>query len=72
MERTPGTTLAEKPGISRAKLAMPVRPTGPLVTNAMRCKILNDISRKHFRYSLFVQGKIAIEPQLYFLGLVGL
>ena len=38
----------------------------------MQCKILNAISRKHFRYSLFVKRIIAIEAQLYFLGLVGL
>ena len=30
-ESTPGTTLAKKPGISRVKLAMRVRPIGPLV-----------------------------------------
>ena len=29
----------------------------------MRCKILNAISRKHFHYSLFVKGIIAIEAQ---------
>ena len=43
-----------------------------LITNAMWCKILNAISRKHFLYSLFLKGIVAIEPQLYFLGLVGL
>ena len=32
MKSTPGTTLAEKPSMSRVKLAMRVRPTGPLVT----------------------------------------
>ena len=31
MKSTPGTTLAKKPGMSRVKLAMRLRPTGPLV-----------------------------------------
>ena len=31
----------------------------------MLCKILNVISRKHFRYSLFVKRIIAIEAQLF-------
>ena len=34
--------------------------------------ILIAISEKHLHYSLFVKGIIAIEAQLYFLGLVGL
>ena len=40
----------------------------------MRCsvEIFNNISEKHFRYSRFVKRIIAIEAQLYFLGLVGL
>ena len=38
----------------------------------MRCKILNAISRKHLRCSLFVKRIIVIKAQLYFLGLVGL
>ena len=31
MKSTPGATLAKKHGMSRVKLAMRVRPTGPLV-----------------------------------------
>ena len=31
MKSTPSTTLVKKPGMSRVKLAMRVRPTGPLV-----------------------------------------
>ena len=34
--------------------------------------ILIAISEKHLLYSLFVKRIIAIEAQLYFLGLVGL
>ena len=43
-----------------------------LITNAGLCGYFNAISEKHLRYSLFVKGIIAIEAQLYFLGLVGL
>ena len=38
----------------------------------MGSKILNAILRKHFHYSLFVKRIIAVEAQLYFLGLAGL
>ena len=31
MKGTPGTALAQKPGMNRVKLAVRVRPTGPLV-----------------------------------------
>ena len=43
-----------------------------LITNAGPCGYFNAISEKHLRYSLFVERIIAIEAQLYFLGLVGL
>ena len=43
-----------------------------LITNAGPCGYFNAISEKHLRYSLFVKRIIAIEAQLYFLGLVGL
>ena len=33
-EKHPGTTLAKKAGMSRVKLAMRVRPTGPLVAES--------------------------------------
>ena len=35
MKSTPGTTLAEKPSMSRVKLALRVRPTGPLVLTVL-------------------------------------
>ena len=38
----------------------------------MQAVCLNAILKKHFRYSQFVKSLIAIEVQLYFLGLVGL
>ena len=41
-----------------------------LITNAGPCRYFNAISKKHLRYSLFVKRIIAIEAQLYFLGLV--
>ena len=34
--------------------------------------ILTAVSKKHLHYSLFVKRIVAIEAQLYFLGLVGL
>ena len=37
-----------------------------------RADILVAISEKHFHYSLFVKRIIAIEAQLYFLGLIRL
>ena len=40
-----------------------------LITNAGPCGYFNAISEKHLRYSLFVKRIIAIEAQLYFLGL---
>ena len=42
-----------------------------LITDAVQCGIFNAISKKHFRYSRFVKRRIAIEAQLYFVGLVG-
>ena len=44
----------------------------PLITNVGPCGYFNAISEKHLRYSLFVKRIIAIEAQLYFLGLVRL
>ena len=41
-----------------------------LITYAVQCGIFNAISKKNFRYSRFVKRIIAIEAQLYFLGLV--
>ena len=43
-----------------------------LITNGGPCGYFNAISEKHLRCSLFVKRIIAIEAQLYFLGLVGL
>ena len=43
-----------------------------LITNEALCGYFNAISEKRFLYSLFVKRIIAIEAQLYFLGLVGL
>ena len=43
-----------------------------LITKAGLCGYFNAISEEHLRYSLFVKRIIAIEAQLYFLGLVGL
>ena len=43
-----------------------------LITNAGPCEYFNAISEKHLRYSLFFKRIIAIEAQLYFLGLVRL
>ena len=40
-----------------------------LITNAGPCGYFNAISEKHLLYSLFVKRIIAIEAQLYFLGL---
>ena len=37
----------------------------------MQCGIFKAISKKHFRSSRSVKRIIAIEAQLYFLGLVG-
>ena len=47
-------------------------PFKVLITNAGPCEYFNAISEKHLRYSLLVKRIIAIEAQLYFLGLVGL
>ena len=41
-----------------------------LVTNARPCGYFNAFSKKHLCYSVFVKRIIAIEAQLYFLGLV--
>ena len=38
----------------------------------MQCEFFNAISKKNFRYSQLAKRIIAIEAQLYFLGLVGL
>ena len=43
-----------------------------LITNAAPCGYFNAISEKRLLYSLYVKRIIAIEAQLYFLGLVGL
>ena len=43
-----------------------------LTANAEPCGYFNAISKKHLRYSLFVKRIIAIEAQLYVLGLVRL
>ena len=43
-----------------------------LITNAASCGYFNAISEKRLLYSLFFKRIIAIEAQLYFLGLVGL
>ena len=42
------------------------------ITDAVQCGIFNAISKKHTHYSQLVKRIIAIEAQLYFLGLVGL
>ena len=43
-----------------------------LITNAAPCGYFHAISEKLLLYSLFVKRIIAIEAQLYFLGLVRL
>ena len=43
-----------------------------LITNAGPGGYFSAISKKHLLYSLFVKRIIAIESQLYLLGLVGL
>ena len=40
VKSTPGTTLVKKPGMSRVKLVMRVRPTGPLVSYELQLYLI--------------------------------
>ena len=48
MRSTPGITLAKKPGMSRVKLAMRVRPTGPLVSiiGTLKKEVKHDVNQE--------------------------
>ena len=48
MKSTPVTTLAKKPGMSRVKLAMQVRPTGPLVKVYITVSLNTDLKTARF------------------------